>query len=49
MKLQEGETDQSAWVTLEEAKSYPLIDGIYDEIAMADDVRQGRRIQWKRA
>src|SRR3989344_1305695 len=32
IKLQEGETDQFAWVTLEEAKSHKLIDGIYDEL-----------------
>jgi 8-oxo-dGTP diphosphatase len=49
VKLQEGETDQHAWVALAEAKDYQLIDGIYDEIAMADDVRSGKRIQWKRA
>lgn len=48
VKLQEGETDQFAWVTLEEASGYDLIDGIYDELAMAEDVRQGRRIEWKR-
>ena len=36
VKLQEGETDEFAWVTLEEAKNYKLIDGIFDELAMAD-------------
>src|SRR3990167_11171076 len=30
IKLQEGETDDYAWVTLKEAKKYQLIDGIYD-------------------
>jgi len=27
-----------AWVTLEEAKKYDLIDGIWDEIKMTDDI-----------
>ena len=47
--LQEEETDKYEWVSKDEAKNYDLIDGIYDEIAMADDVRQGKRIEWKRA
>ena len=48
-KLQPGESDDYAWVTLEETHSYELIDGIYDELAMAEDVRLGRPVQWKRA
>lgn len=48
VKLQESETDQCAWVTLEEAKSYDLIDGIFDEIAMADAKRRGVKSEWKR-
>ena len=47
--LQEEETDKYEWVSKDEAKNYDLIDGIYDEIVMADDVRQGKRIEWKRA
>lgn len=47
--LQEEETDEHAWVTLEEAKAYELIDGIYDELAMADQKRRGDRSEWKRA
>lgn len=47
--LQESETDQCAWITLEEAKGYNLIDGIYDELAMADARRKGQRAEWKRA
>jgi 8-oxo-dGTP diphosphatase len=47
--LDPAESDQYAWVSMEEARKYDLIDGIYDELAMAEDVRQGRRIQWKRA
>lgn len=30
--LEPGESDEYAWVTLEEAKGYDLIDGIYDEM-----------------
>jgi 8-oxo-dGTP pyrophosphatase MutT (NUDIX family) len=47
--LQEGETDEFAWVTLEEAKKYDLIDGIWDELAMAEDLRKGKKSEWKRA
>jgi len=49
LKLQQEETDQSVWVTLEEAKGYDLIDGIYDELAMADAVRRGQRREWSRS
>lgn len=48
--LQEDETDKYAWVTLEEAKGYDLIDGIYDELEMADAKRKsGATGEWKRA
>lgn len=46
--LQEGETDQFAWVTLKEAKGYALIDGIYDELWMAENRRKGIKKEWKR-
>jgi 8-oxo-dGTP pyrophosphatase MutT (NUDIX family) len=46
--LQEEETDQFAWVTLEEAKKYELLDGIYDELCMADARRRGEKSEWKR-
>lgn len=49
VRLQEAETDQHAWVTLEEAKDYDLIDGIYDELAMADAKRRGEKSEWSRA
>ncbi len=49
VRLQEGETDQAAWVSLEEAKDYKLIDGIWDEMAMAEALRTGKRSEWKRA
>jgi 8-oxo-dGTP diphosphatase len=48
VKLQEEETDQAAWVTVEEAKGYDLLDGILDELVMADNLRKGERTVWKR-
>lgn len=48
VKLQEDETDDFAWVTLEEAKNYQLIDGIYDELVLADKKRRGIREEWQR-
>lgn len=48
VKLQKEETDEFAWVTLEEAKNYNLIDGIYDELVMAEQRRNGERVEWKR-
>jgi len=48
IKLQEGESDRYAWVTLEEAKNYELIDGIYDELAMTDKKRKGEKVEWAR-
>ncbi len=47
--LQESETDKYAWVSLKEAKEYELIDGIYDELQMADARRRGEKSEWKRA
>jgi 8-oxo-dGTP pyrophosphatase MutT (NUDIX family) len=46
--LQEGEADAFEWVTLQEARAYDLIDGIYDELVMAEDQRRGRKSQWQR-
>ena len=48
VKLQEGETDDFAWVSLKEAKKYELLDGIYDELAMAENKRKGIKTEWKR-
>ncbi len=48
IKLQTEETDQSAWVSLKEAKSYDLIDGIYEELVMADEQLQGKKHEWVR-
>ncbi|MBI1960666.1 MAG: NUDIX domain-containing protein [Candidatus Liptonbacteria bacterium] len=46
--LQKEEADQYAWVSVAEAKEYQLIDGIYDELVMAEDRRQGKRSEWER-
>ncbi len=38
-----------AWVTLEEAKSYDLIEGIYEELEMLDGFLKGNSVGvWKR-
>lgn len=46
--LQENETDESAWVSLAEAKNHELIGGIYEELEMADARRKGEKSEWKR-
>lgn len=48
VKLQEEECDKFAWVNLEEAKKYNFIDGIYDELVMADNKRRGVKTEWQR-
>lgn len=48
IKLQEEELDKFAWVGLEESKNYQLLDGIYDELAMAENLRNGRKSEWQR-
>lgn len=48
IKLQEEESDQFVWVGLEESKKYQLLDGIYDELAMAENLRNGRKSVWQR-
>lgn len=46
--LQESETDKFEWVSLEEAKNFDLIDGIYDELVMADNKKRGIKSEWQR-
>lgn len=46
--LQPDETVNFAWVSLEEAKNYDLIDGIYDELVIAERKREGEKVIWKR-
>jgi len=48
IKLQPEETDKFAWADIKEAKKYKLIDGIYDELVMADKKRQGIKEEWQR-
>ena len=48
IKLQEDECDTFAWVVLEEAKKYNLLDGIYDELVMADKKLNGEKSEWRR-
>ena len=48
IKLQPSESDNYAWVSLKEAKKYDLIDGIYDELAMAEQKLKGKKVEWKR-
>ncbi len=48
VKLGEGLTEY-AWVTLEEAKNYSLIPGIYEELEMIDRKLNGEEInEWKK-
>lgn len=49
VQLQQDETDDFKWVTIEEAKSYKLIDGIFDELVMADKHLKGLKSEWKRS
>lgn len=47
--LKPDETDEFKWVSLEESKGYNLIDGIYDELAMAENQRKGLKSEWQRS
>lgn len=48
VKLQKEENDQFRWVSLREAKKYDLLDGIYDELVIAENKRKGIKEEWKR-
>lgn len=48
VKLQKEETDEYKWVSIDEAKNYKLIDGIYDELVMATKHLNGIKTEWKR-
>lgn len=40
---------EHAWVTLEEAKNYELIEGIYEELEMLDRfLKEGKAEEWKK-
>lgn len=47
--LQTEETDDFAWITLDEAKNYSLLDGIYEELVLTDQKRHGIKTEWKKA
>jgi 8-oxo-dGTP diphosphatase len=48
VKLQEAETDKFAWVTIEEAKNYDLIDGIFQEfVQVARRQRGDKNVLWE--
>ena len=47
--LEKGETDKAEWVSLKEAKDYDLVDGIYDELVMSENLlKTGKIGDWKR-
>ena len=49
--LQKEESDDFAWVTLEESKTYDLLDGIYDELVMTEKMLNGEtseQMEWQR-
>ena len=48
IKLQEGEADKYAWITLREAKKYDLLDGIYEELVMTEKQLKGKKMEWQR-
>ena len=49
VKLQKDEAVDYAWVTLKEARKYNLIDGIFDELALAEKKRKGIKEEWQRS
>ena len=50
IRLQPEELDDARWVTLGEAGGYDLIDGIRDELVMADRALKGPKTgQWERS
>ena len=46
--LQKEEAEEFAWVSLDEARNYDLIDGILDELAMAKLKLEGKKVIWRR-
>ena len=47
LKLQEDETDMAEWVNIEEAKNFDLIEGIYDELVMAESHQKKLKKEWQ--
>lgn len=48
VKLQVDEADDFAWVSFKEAQKYDLIDGILDELYMADLRLKGKKVVWQK-
>ena len=48
VKLQKDEADKYAWVSLKEAEKYDLLDGIYEELVMAEKQLKGEKMEWQR-
>lgn len=48
IQLQKEESEEFAWVDLKEAKQYDLLDGIYEELVMAENQRKGKKSEWGR-
>lgn len=48
VQLDENESEEYTWVDLEEAKKYELLDGIYEELVMAENQRKGKKSEWGR-
>ncbi len=48
IKLQKDETDKYAWASLKEAEKYDLLDGIYEELVMAEKQLKGEKMEWQR-
>jgi 8-oxo-dGTP diphosphatase len=48
VQLQLEETDDFAWVSVDQSKKYNLLDGIYDELVMAEKKLKGEKSEWKR-
>lgn len=46
--LQESELDAAVWASVEEARGYDLIDGIFDELVLAENKRAGKAAVWRR-
>jgi|ETNmetMinimDraft_2_1059921.scaffolds.fasta_scaffold02540_2 8-oxo-dGTP pyrophosphatase MutT (NUDIX family) len=48
VKINDESVDHK-WVSLEEAKNYDLIEGIYEELEMLDELLRGEKIgEWKK-
>lgn len=48
VKLSQDLTEY-AWVTIKEAKNYPLIEGIYEELVMLNKVLKGKNVtKWRK-